>query len=295
MTDFSGKTAHSEYGALQTVFLKRVEDAFMDDAKIDQDWQPLHFTGRPDLEKAREEYSVFEAHIRNSGAELHFLPADGLLTMDSLYCRDAALSTNAGMILCNMGKALRRAESEVQKAAFLARGIPILGQIEAPGTLEGGDCAWLDEHTLAVAHSYRTNEEGIRQLRLLLQALGVAVLDYSLPHYKGPSDVFHLMSVFSPVDKDLAVVYSPLMPIAFRNELLRRAYRLVEVPAEEFEMACNVLALAPRCCLMLEGYPQTRRALEDAGATVLTYPGEEISVKGGGGPTCMSRPVWRST
>jgi N-dimethylarginine dimethylaminohydrolase len=293
-TGVSPKTAHSEYGALQTVFLKRVEDAFIDDKNIDRDWQPLHFTGRPNLETAREEYLLFEAHIRDSGADIRFLPADGSLTMDSLYCRDAALSTNGGMVLCNMGKALRRAESAAQKAAFLAHDIPVLGEIEAPGTLEGGDCAWLDEHTLAVAHSYRTNEEGIRQLRRLLQPLDVAVLDYSLPHYKGPSDVFHLMSVFSPVDKDLAVVYSPLMPIAFRNELLRRGYQLVEVPAEEFEMACNVLALAPRRCLMLEGYPRTKRALEDAGAIVLTYPGEEISAKGGGGPTCMSRPVWRS-
>ena len=288
------RTAHSEYGVLQTVFLKRVGDAFIDDQKIDRDWQPLHFTGRPDLETAREEYRLFEAAIRDSGADIRFLPADGSLTMDSLYCRDAALSTNGGMVLCNMGKVLRRAESAAQKAAFIAQGIPVLGEIEAPGTLEGGDCAWLDEHTLAVAHSYRTNEEGIRQLRHLLQALDVTVLDYSLPHYKGPSDVFHLMSVFSPVDKDLAVVYSPLMPIAFRNELLRRGYQLVEVPTEEFEMACNVLALAPRRCLMLEGYPRTKRALEDAGAIVLTYPGEEISAKGGGGPTCMSRPVWRS-
>ena len=293
-TRVSHSTAHSEYGALQTVFLKRVGDAFIDDQKIDRDWQPLHFTGRPDLEKAREEYRRFEAAIENSGADIRFLPADGSLTMDSLYCRDAALSTNGGMVLCNMGKVLRRAESAAQKAAFIAQGIPVLGEIEAPGTLEGGDCAWLDEHTLAVAHSYRTNEEGIRQLRHLLQALDVTVLDYSLPHYKGPSDVFHLMSVFSPVDKDLAVVYSPLMPIAFRNELLRRGYQLVEVPTEEFEMACNVLALAPRRCLMLEGYPRTKRALEDAGAIVLTYPGEEISAKGGGGPTCMSRPVWRS-
>ncbi|MEY4107365.1 MAG: hypothetical protein RL181_1707, partial [Bacteroidota bacterium] len=55
-TGVSLKTAHSEYGALQTVFLKRVEDAFIDDKNIDRDWQPLHFTGRPNLETAREEY-----------------------------------------------------------------------------------------------------------------------------------------------------------------------------------------------------------------------------------------------
>ena len=170
----------------------------------------------------------------------------------------------------------------------------MLGTITAPGTLEGGDVAWLDEHTLAVGHTYRTNEEGIKQLTTLLQPLGVEVITVPLPHYKGPEDVFHLMSILSPVDKDLAVVYSPLMPIVFRNLLLKRGYQLVEVPDEEFEsMGCNVLALAPRECLMVDGNPKTKAALENAGCKVTVYKGEEISVKGGGGPTCLTRPIYR--
>lgn len=286
-------TAHSEYGALHTVFIKRVSDAMQNQEKADTEWEDLHFTARPDYEAAKVEYGHFEDALRRSGADMHYLPADDTVTMDSMYCRDAAIATDGGMILCNMGKAQRRPESEAERKAFIAAGIPVLGAITAPGTLEGGDVAWLDARTLAVGRTYRTNEEGIRQLKQYLEPFGIEVLVYVLPHYKGPSDVFHLMSVFSPVDKDLAVVYSPLMPITFREELLRRGYDLVEVPTEEFEMACNVLAIAPRECLMLEGYPQTKAALEAAGCRVWTYPGVEISAKGGGGPTCMTRPVWR--
>ncbi|HEX4374510.1 MAG TPA: arginine deiminase family protein, partial [Puia sp.] len=142
--------------------------------------------------------------------------------------------------------------------------------------------------------TYRTNEEGIRQLKTLLNPIGVEVVVAELPHYKGPNDVFHLMSILSPVDKNFAVVYSPLMPIAFRNLLLKKGYELIEVPDDEFElMGCNVLALAPRICLMVAGNPKTKLLLEKAGCEVIEYFGNEISVKGGGGPTCLTRPIVR--
>lgn len=287
-------TAHSETGKLQSLFIKNVEQAFISEAHIDEHWQELNFLSKPDLNNALAEYTEFEAVLKEQGTQLLYLPQDATVNMDSIYCRDAAIATNKGMIICNMGKAARMHEPAAEKKAFEANGIPVLGAITAPGTLEGGDVAWLDENTLAVGHTYRTNQEGIRQLTALLQPLGVDVITVPLPHYKGPSDVFHLMSVFSPVDVNLAVVYSALMPIAFRNLLLQKGYQLVEVPDEEFEsMGCNVLALAPRICLMVDGNPKTKMALENAGCKVIVYKGEDISVKGGGGPTCLTRPVMR--
>src|SRR4029079_18712194 len=170
-------------------------------------------------------------------------------------------------------------------------GYEIAGAIQPPGCLEGGDVAWLDEHTLAVDRGYRTNDAGIAQLRALLgHTIDVVVVP--LPHWRGPRDVFHLMSILSPVDRDLAVVYSPLMPVPFREYLISRGIRLVEVPDDEFEsMGANVLAVTPRRCLMLAGNPTTRRRLEHAGAEVLEYDGSEISLKGGGGPTCLTQPM----
>ena len=287
-------TAHSETGKLQSLFIKKVEQAFISEAHINEHWQELNFLSKPDLNNASEEFTAFEAVLKEQGAQLLYLPQDATVNMDSIYCRDAAIATNKGMIICNMGKAARMQEPAAEKKAFEANGIPVLGTITAPGTLEGGDVAWLDENTLAVGHTYRSNEEGIRQLTALLQPLGVDLITVPLPHYKGPSDVFHLMSILSPVDVNLAVVYSPLMPIAFRNLLLQKGYQLVEVPDEEFEgMGCNVLALAPRICLMVAGNPKTKIALENAGCKVIVYKGEDISVKGGGGPTCLTRPVMR--
>ncbi|MCJ7467823.1 MAG: arginine deiminase family protein [Maribacter sp.] len=287
-------TCQSEYLPLYEVFIKTAEDAFRSTAKIDQEWQALNFADKPDFNKAILEYNAFLQLVESAQVNIHLLPPEDTLSLDALYCRDASIATDHGMIICNMGKERRKMEPKAQKKAFLAHNMAVLGTIEAPGTLEGGDVAWLDRNTLAVGHSYRTNQEGIRQLEQLLRPHGVEVLTVDLPHYRGVSDVFHLMSIFSPVDKDLAAVYSPLMPIRFRNTLVERGYELVEVPDGEFEsMGCNVLALAPRKCILVEGNQRTKKLLETFGCEVLTYRGEEISVKGGGGPTCLTRPIRR--
>ena len=173
-------------------------------------------------------------------------------------------------------------------------GYPIAGRIAPPGLLEGGDVIWLDRRTVAVGRGYRTNDEGIAQLRLLLGDSIDELIVVPLPHWRGPGDVFHLMSMISPVDRDLAVVYSPLMPVTFRETLCARGITLVEVPDDEFEtMGANVLAIGPRRCIMVAGNPMTRARLEQAGAQVAEYEGLDISLKGGGGPTCLTRPLQR--
>lgn len=288
------KTSHTEYLTLEAVLIKSAAAAFRSDLLISEQWKTLNFLDKPDLKIANEEYSKFESILKSQCIEVSHLPENETLSMDSIYCRDASIATDFGMILCTMGKRERSREPEAQKAYFEKHGIKVLGEILHPGTLEGGDVTWLDRNTLAVGHTYRTNPAGINQLKGLLEPKGVQIIVAELPHHKGPDDVFHLMSIFSPVDADLAVVYSPLMPIAFRNELLLRGYRLIEVPENEFDsMGCNVLALGPKKCLMLAGNPQTEKGLADHGCEVFTYQGEHISVMGGGGPTCLTRPLMR--
>lgn len=287
-------SSHSESGKIKSLFIKKVAAAFINDAHIEQHWESLNYLAKPSLHKALVEYEAFEKILKDNGAEIFYFPEQSAVNMDSIYCRDAAITTKRGMIICNMGKEGRKNEPLAQQKAYEAAGIPVLGHIKAPGTMEGGDVAWLDDTTLAVGHTYRTNEEGIRQLTDLLKPIGVKVITAPMPHYRGPLDVFHLMSVLSPVDTNLAVVYSPLMPIVFRNELMSRGFELVEVPDDEFDsMGCNVLAIAPRTCLMVKGNPITKERLEAAGCKVFEYEGEEISVKGGGGPTCLTRPITR--
>ena len=287
-------TCHSEYGTLKSVYLRKIESAFVNDETISEQWEEFNYLAKPDFNSGIKEYADFQERIESTGADIKYFDHEKSLSMDSIYCRDASIATDFGIILCSMGKDARTNEPKIAEKVYQQNGEKVLGLIQYPGTLEGGDVAWLDDKTLAVGRTYRTNDSGIEQLRSLLEPRGVTVIQVDLPHYKGQSDVFHLMSILSPVDKDLAVVYSPLMPIPFRELLLDFGFSLVEVPDGEFEsMGCNVLALSPRNCLMVEGNPITKTRLKEAGATVHEYYGKEISVKGGGGPTCLTRPILR--
>ena len=290
-----GTNTLSEIGRLRRVLVKPAQSAFVSEAAIEAQWQALGYTAPPILSPAIAEYDTFIEILRGTGAKVDVLPPNGRTTLDSIYARDASIVCARGVILCRMGKRLRADEPAAQKSALRELGIPVVGEITGPGSLEGGDVVWLDDRTVAVGRGYRTNEEGILQLRTLLGDTLDELLVVPLPHWRGPGDVLHLMSLLSPVDRDLAVVYSPLLPVPFREELLGRGYRLVEVADDEFEsMGANVLALAPRDCLMLARNPGTRAALEDAGARVTEYEGSEISVKGAGGPTCLTRPLVRA-
>jgi len=284
----------SEYQPLRSVLVKHVRDAFIDPATIAAQWRTLNFTAPPDLARAIDEHDRFIEILTSSGATVHFLPRDQETTLDSIYARDASIVSPRGLILCTMGKPQRAGEPAAQGRAFAQLGVAIAGQITPPGRLEGGDLIWLDDRTLAVGLGYRTNQDGIRQLRAILGP-AIEIIEVPLPHWRGPDDVMHLMSLISPIDRDLAVTYSPLMPVTFRQRLLDLGLALVDVPHEEFEtMGGNVLALGPRRCLLLAGNPLTRRALESRGCEILEYEGVEISIKGAGGPTCLTRPLARS-
>jgi N-dimethylarginine dimethylaminohydrolase len=284
----------NEWGTLQKVALRRPKDALQHDAKINAEWQDLNWHARPDLENAISEYHHFETLLRSVGAEILYLPpADGL-TLDALYTRDALVVTPQGLVKPRMGKVQRRRESEANAAALEKLGFAIVGEITGEGKLEGGDLVWLDSHTVLAGIGYRTNLEGVQQLQKLCGP-DVEVHWFDMPHYKGVTDVFHLMSVLSPVAADRAMVYQPLMPVRLIEILQHRGIEFIDVPPQEFEsMGCNVLAIAPRHVVCVEGNPETVSRMKAAGLKVEVLKAEDISRKGEGGPTCLTRPLVRA-
>lgn len=285
----------AEFGRLTRVLVKHPREGFINEDVIAAQWQPLGFAAPPMLQRAVDEYEALLDTLRATGAQIDFLPSNERTTLDSIYTRDASIVTPRGVILCRMGKRLRAGEPAAQRAALRSLGVPIVGEITEPGCLEGGDVLWLDNRTIAVGRGYRTNAAGILQLRALLGDSIDDLIVAPLPHWHGPGDVLHLMSLVSPVDRGLAVVYSRLLPVPFLEELIQRGQRLIDVPDEEFPtMGTNVLALGPRECVMLAGNPKTRAALEREGAHVTEFVGIEISAKGAGGPTCLTRPLARA-
>jgi N-dimethylarginine dimethylaminohydrolase len=285
----------SEVAPIKSLLLKHPREAWNDQDDIRRQWKALGYTEEPDLGRAVAEYDRFADILRGFVPDVHFLPAEARTGLDSIYVRDAACVTGKGVILCRMGKLLRGEEPRVIGDFCAREGWPVLGAVREPGTLEGGDVVWLDERTAAVGHGYRTNAEGIRQFREIVAGEGCEVIEVPLPHWDGPGDVLHLMSMLSPVAERTLLVYSRLLPVPFRKRLLEMGFALLEVPDEEYAtMATNVLAVAPGKCVALAGNPRTIEVLNKAGIEVWTYEGTEISRKGAGGPTCLTRPLLRS-
>jgi arginine deiminase len=286
--------SQSEVGRIRSILIKHPRDAFISQENIDDQWADLNYLGCPDFEKALEEYEHFENLIADEVDEIYHLPEDARVGLDSMYVHDPVLITGKGAILCNMGKEERYEEPLAMRDYLKELGVPELGAIREPGTLEGGDVVWLGQGRLAVGQGYRTNAEGIRQLQELTRELVEELVVVPLVHWSGPEDVLHLMSMISPIDLDTVVVHSRLLPVPFRQWLIERDFRLIDIPDEEYEtMACNILALAPRRCIIIEGNPKTRQLLESEGCTVWEYRGQEISKVGSGGPTCLTRPLLR--
>jgi N-dimethylarginine dimethylaminohydrolase len=283
----------NEYSRLKAVAVRHPRDAFAPYTSSCDIWEKLDWLDRPDVEAARTEFDIFTGIIHESGADIIMQPAGQGLSPDALYVRDATLITPVGIIECNMGKPARRTEPAIASDIYRQLGFKIAGTIEAPGTIEGGDIIWIDDKTLVVGVGYRTNLSGVAQMEKILGP-EIEVVTVNLPHWNGPRDVFHLMSMISPLDQDLALVYPRPVPVTFIHWLQDRGISLINVPDEEYDtMGCNVLALSPRKILALDTNPKTRQALERAGCEVITYSGREISAKGCGGPTCLTRPLER--
>ncbi len=281
--------SQSMIAPLKTVLVKRPEEAFaVADPVV---W---HYTARPDLAIAWQEHDALASLLRQAGAEVMYHDEAQPEHADAIFTFDPAIVTDKGAIILSMGKPQRRGEEAVMARRFESLGVPIHYTLHGDARAEGGDLLWLDHDTLAVGLGFRTNAEGLHQLREALAAIGASALPVELPYYTGPQACLHLLSLLSIVDDRLAVVYPPLIAVPFWQELKRRDFRLIEVSEEEFAtMGTNVLALAPGKCLMLEGNPITQKMLERAGCEVVTYRGNEISLKAEGGPTCLTRPVWR--
>lgn len=247
----------------------------------------------PDTNALVAEHERFTRLLESLGCQVDIAPpVEGLV--DAVYMHDPMIMTPHGAILLNMAKPIRSPEPAHFRASLEALGVPILGQIAAPGFADGGDKVWLDERTLLIGHGYRTNQAGIDQIRALLAPHGVEVFSFDLPHYEGPSAVLHLMSVLSPISYDSAVVYEPLAPVRLLQFLESRGISWFTVSEREMlTQGANILTVRPNVVVLAAGNPEIEGKLREGGVEVHVFDGANVAVKGDGGPTCLTAPLLR--
>lgn len=267
-------------------------------AILEADADRWHYAKRLDPVLLQQQYQVFVDAVTDSGAEIVWMPdgyGDDLA--DSIFTYDPSFMVPAGAVVMRPGKELRAGEADLHTRFYEEQDIPVVGSISAPGLLEGGDCFWLDDTTLAVGRGFRTNQAGIEQLTGLLAPLGISVLAFDLPYHLGPEACLHLMSIVSSLDTDLALVHAPLLPTALHHLMLEMNYELLVAPPEEFDVSLglnlNVLATAPRTVIAVEGFAGTVDLMRRAGCEVTTFVADELCIPCEGGPTCLTRPLLR--
>jgi dimethylargininase len=256
-----------------------------------------HYGAGFDGPKAIAQHVAFAELVAASGAEILWMEDEGDGLADSMFTHDPSLMTDKGAIILRMGKPAREKEPALHKAAYIKAGIPILGEIHAPGTIEGGDCVWVTRDFLAIGRGVRSNQFGIEQMQAMLAPLGITVLGFDLPFFHGLDACLHLMSIISPLADDLALVHLPMLPVAFWQLLNSHGIKMIAAPAEEFAASSglnlNVLPLKPRDVLMVAGFDGTKRVMEDAGCKVTTFEADALCIPCEGGPTCLTRPILR--
>jgi N-dimethylarginine dimethylaminohydrolase len=258
-------------------------------------WRELGFVHPPDFKMAHSQHEALCRELDACGAEVEDIPPAMELSLDAVYTHDASLPTDFGLILMRPGKANRVPEGKHHGSFCQILGIPMLAKITAPATTEAGDMVWLDAKTLLIGQGYRTNVQGIQQMRALLKSKGVEVLSAPLPHGAGPAACLHLMSLISLLDEHTALVDLPWLAVETVELLRARGYTLVEIDYSEREtLACNVLSLGEKRLLALAENSKTNQKLCAAGFDVRTFPGSELCINGSGGPTCLTRPLLRT-
>ncbi len=282
-------------GELQTVLVCAPGIAGWDHPEKSSRWQELGYLHALDFSRAQQQHAELCRLLTNAGAHVICLPSDASLSLDAVYAHDSSFPSDYGLILMNPGKENRVSEASQHHKLYSELGIPILGSVRAPGTAEAGDMVWLDERTLLIGRGYRTNADGIAQVRALLALTGVEVIPAPLPYGSGPSACLHLMSLMSMLDEQTVLVDLPWLAVEMVELLKSHALRLIEIDySDRATLACNVLSLGNRRLIAIEENARTNCRLREAGFEVSTFPGSEICINGSGGPTCLTRPLLRT-
>jgi dimethylargininase len=264
---------------------------------LEADINKWHYSNIFNPDKVQGIYNNFVNLLTDEGVEIFWIEENTNIA-DAIFTYDASMMTKSGAILMSPGKELRKGEQNIHRNFYKHNNIPIIGEITGKATAEAGDTLWLDDNSLIVGKGFRTNQEGVNQIKEIMKPLQVDVFQFDIPVYMGTEACLHLMSLISLVDHRKALVYSPLLPVSLFKLLEEKGFTLINAPEDEFlssqTLSTNILTISPGKCIMIDGFPKTRESLENCGISVKVFNADELCIACEGGPTCLTRPLLRS-
>lgn len=239
-----------------------------------------------DVDIMLREHEEFVRCYEACGVEVEYLEADADRP-NSVFSRDFGGCVKEGYILGNFKLDMRYKEHVDYERRMKALGIPKIGEVKK-GLFEGGDFMFMNEHWVAIGMADRTDEAGLREIKMILEPLGYEVTGVPLK-----KEYLHLDMCFNLVDDNLAVTYADGLPEDFKALLKERGIELITVEEEAiFKHGCNLQALGDHKVLSLKKNVSVNEQLREHGMDVIEMDITEI-LKAGGGPHCMTFPLYR--
>jgi dimethylargininase len=233
-----------------------------------------------DPDRARRQHDALKWCLADFGAEVIEVRELGGHP-NSVFTRDAALCTPRGYVQLRMGLETRRGEEEWMAQILASLGEHCAGQIEAPGTVEGGDVV-LAGPIAFVGRSIRTNDEGVEQLAAILGPMG-----YELRTIPLPDSILHLDKILMLVAPDRAIYCAQLIP-----EEYVAGFEAVQIRCVGPTTA-NIICLGDNEVIVERSNIEGAQRLRAEGVLVHELDLSEF-IKGSGGPNCLILPVERS-
>jgi N-dimethylarginine dimethylaminohydrolase len=244
----------------------------------------------PPVEQMQSQHDAYADLLRQEGCEVVYLDGEMAGRLKSCYTRDPLIMVRGGAIVLRMAPRVRRGE-ELNVTRTLARlGVPILRTLNGTAMLEGGGFAWINQTTAVVCRSIRCNDEGIGQVREVLEKQGVELLVVDMTGYQ-----IHIDGAFVMIDRDVALVDATQLPFWFLEKLKALKVRTIEITPADSSWIINSLAVRPGRIIMSGGASnRTLAQLAKANIDVISQSYEAVQLNGGG-LHCSTTPLIRDS
>lgn len=245
---------------------------------------------KPDIAKAAAQHDSYAKILRDNGVEVVYNDKYNKPNLTkTINCCDVGITVPGGVIICRNAPYMRKGEACVATKTIGELGMPIIRTLNGTGIAEGGNCMFLDDRHFCIGLSTRTNLEGIRQVREILEPMGIEVIVVPCPGY-----TLHIDGMFAMIDHREALVDTDITPFFVIEKMRELGINIIKKDPRDDAFVINCVPLGNKKIVTqkTEHSQYTKEYLRKKGYTVYDVEYDEAT-KAGGGIHCATLPLIR--